>query len=245
MTEKLSNNADDEKFGLIKSNLETVFENIDSVCSRNKIDRNSITLLAATKTVDAKYINFAIQNGIEVIGENRVQELLSKYDEYDLQNADLQFIGHLQTNKVKYIIDKVSLIHSVDSFKLAKTVSDCAKSIYKRMPVLIEINIGNEESKGGIDKSEATELVHRISELDGVFVRGLMTIPPVCENKGEADKYFTNMYNLFVDIRSKNIDNISMDYLSMGMSADYCEAIACGANIVRVGSSIFGERKYR
>lgn len=239
MTEKLSND-----FSRIEQNIYNIFEKIDKTCSENRIDPSFINILAATKTVDTELINFAISKGIKFIGENRVQELLSKYPDYDLNSAQLHFIGHLQTNKVKSIIDKVAMIHSVDSFKLAEKISNEAIKSSKVMDVLVEINVGNEESKSGISKSQAEELIHKISELKGICVKGLMAIPPICDDNDRLFKYFSNMYNLFIDIKSKNVDNVNMKYLSMGMSSDYCEAISCGANFVRIGSSIFGERNY-
>lgn len=239
MTERLSNS-----FSSIEKNINVINENIAAVCQKNSIDISTVKVLAATKTVDAERINFAISKGIKYIGENKVQELLSKYSEYDLVNSDLHFIGHLQTNKVKNIVDKVSMIHSVDSFKLAEKISSECSKINKKMDVLIEINVGEEQSKSGISLNETVELIHKISVLDSICVKGLMTIPPICDNFSELLKYFSNMYNLFVDIKGKNMDNVYMDYLSMGMSSDYCEAISCGANIVRIGSSIFGERNY-
>lgn len=239
------NNFEKCKCDIIGRNLIGIYNNIDKTCAANGIDPESVTLLAATKTVEDIYINYVINHGVKVIGENKVQELLGKYDSYDLDNAQLHFIGHLQTNKVKQIADKVSMIHSVDSLKLAGQISDCSLAVGKKMPILVEVNIGEEESKGGISKTEAEEFVCQISEFKGIKVNGLMTIPPVCENKKDVEKYFTDMYNLFVDIKSKNIDNIYMEYLSMGMSSDYCEAIKCGANIVRIGSALFGQRVYK
>ena len=208
-----------------------------------------VTLLAATKTVSAEKINYAHSLGIGTIGENRVNELLEKYDQLD-KDIDVQFIGHLQSNKVKYIIDKVSLIHSLDSETLAKEIDRQAKKHGRIMDVLVEINIGNEESKSGIAPEDAEGFIKKMSAYENIFVKGLMAIPPVCNTPKEAEKYFKKIREIFIDIRQKKADtiiegnNISMDILSMGMSGDYKEAIKCGSTMVRIGSAIFGARNY-
>ena len=198
----------------------------------------------AAKTVDAQTINHAISLGLDHIGENRVQELLSKYEQYDLEHCSLQFIGHLQTNKVRQIVDKVDLIQSVDSFKLAKEISNQSLKRDKVTDILVEVNIGREENKSGVFEENLEELLCQISELKGISVKGLMTIPPICENEHKILKYFNNMHKLFIDILEKKLDNVSMTILSMGMSADYYQAILEGANMVRVGSALFGARNY-
>lgn len=205
---------------------------------------DDITFLAATKTVDAPLINHAISLGLSCIGENRVQELLSKYDDYDLSHASLHFIGHLQTNKVRQIVGKVDLIQSVDSLKLASEISRCSQKRGISTDILIEVNIGREANKSGVMPEALFELLDQIKDIEAIRVRGLMSIPPICENAQEICKFFDNMRNIFLDIKSKNIDNISMDVLSMGMSEDYTEAIKCGANMIRVGSALFGARNY-
>ena len=205
---------------------------------------DDITFLAATKTVDAPTINHAISLGLRYIGENRVQELLSKYGEYDLEHASLQFIGHLQTNKVRQIVGKVDLIQSVDSVKLAQEISRCSIKQNTETDILLEVNIGREENKSGVLPEQLEELLYQIRDIPAIKVRGLMAIPPICENAQENRKFFDKMRNIFLDIDSKNIDNISMDILSMGMSDDYAEAIRCGATMVRVGSALFGARYY-
>ena len=208
-----------------------------------------VTLLAATKTVSAEKINYAHSLGIGTIGENRVNELLEKYDQLD-KDIDVQFIGHLQSNKVKYIIDKVSLIHSLDSETLAKEIDRQAKKHGRIMDVLVEINIGNEESKSGIAPEDAEGFIKKMSAYENIFVKGLMAMPPVCKTPKEAEKYFEKIRKIFIDIRQKKADtiiegnNISMDILSMGMSGDYKEAIKCGSTMVRIGSAIFGARNY-
>lgn len=207
--------------------------------------REDITFLSATKTVEPEYINYAISLGLSYIGENKVQELLSKYDQYNLENCSLQFIGHLQSNKVRQIVGKVDLIQSIDSMKLAKEVSKCSLKNNITSDILVEVNIGKEENKSGVMPEMLEELVEEISTLPAVNVKGLMTIPPICEKKDEIRRYFEKMNRLFLDISSKKLDNVSMDILSMGMSSDYYEAILEGANMVRIGSALFGNRIYK
>ena len=228
----------------IEYNYKTIEERIAEAAIKSGRSREDITFLSATKTVSPELINYAISLGLKYIGENRVQELLSKYDAYNLNDATLHFIGHLQTNKVKQIVDKVSMIQSVDSVKLAKEISK--QSVVKGIntDILVEINIGNEENKSGVLPEQAEDLLWEISKMDNIFVKGLMTIPPICENEQKIRKYFHKMHNIFIDISGKKIDNISMEVLSMGMSSDYYEAISEGATMVRIGSSLFGERNY-
>ena len=242
--EKLSSELE-KKLKDVEYNYKTIEENICEGAMKSGRKREDIIFLAATKTVGPEIINHAVSCGLKYIGENRVQELLSKYDDYDLARCDLQFIGHLQSNKVRQIIDKVSLIQSVDSVKLVNEVARQAKLHDKIQDILIEVNIGNEESKSGVDADKLEELLYNASQIEGIRVRGLMTIPPICEKKAEICKYFENMHRLFIDNKDKKIDNISMDYLSMGMSDDYREAIMCGANMIRVGSALFGKRIYK
>lgn len=244
---------------------EVVLENI--ISTKKKIDDaarasgrsgSDVTLLAATKTVDADTINFAIDNGITCIGENRVQELLEKYDAINKENVDIHFIGRLQTNKVKYIADKVSMIHSVDTVKLAAEINKQCAKIGKVMNVLVEINIGGEESKGGISPDELENFLREISVFDNIKVVGLMCIPPVCETAdfsscdGEKNactkksyknhEFFEKIMKLFLDISAKKIDNIYMQVLSMGMSDDFEQAVTEGSTIVRIGRGLFGKR---
>lgn len=225
-------------------NYQKICENIERAAQSVGKTASDITFLAATKTVDADVINHAISLGLRYIGENRVQELLSKYDDYDLDHASLQFIGHLQTNKVRQIVGKVDLIQSVDSVKLAKEISRCSEKLGITTDILLEVNIGREENKSGVMPENLPDLLDQVKDIPAVKVRGLMAIPPICENAQENCKFFDNMRNIFLDIGSKNIDNISMDILSMGMSDDYEEAIRCGANMIRVGSALFGKRYY-
>lgn len=228
----------------VEYNYRHICENIARAAQSVGKSADDITFLAATKTVDAPTINHAISLGLRYIGENRVQELLSKYDDYDLDRASLQFIGHLQTNKVRQIVGKVDLIQSVDSEKLAREISRCSEKRGITTDILLEVNIGREENKSGVMPEALPELLDRVKEIPAIRVRGLMAIPPICENAQENCKFFDNMRNIFLDIDSKNIDNISMDILSMGMSDDYEEAIRCGANMIRVGSALFGARYY-
>ena len=222
----------------------TICENIARAAEESGRTAGDIIFLAATKTVDPAAINHAISLGLRYIGENRVQELLSKYDAYDLEHASLQFIGHLQTNKVRQIVGKVDLIQSVDSVKLAEEISRCSKKLGISTDILLEVNVGREENKSGVMPEQLPELIENIRSIDAIKVRGLMAIPPICENAQENSKFFDIMRNIFLDIKAKNIDNISMDILSMGMSDDYAEAIRCGANMIRVGSALFGARNY-
>ncbi|MBQ3183060.1 MAG: YggS family pyridoxal phosphate-dependent enzyme [Clostridia bacterium] len=205
-----------------------------------------VTLLCATKTVPVEVINYATQElGITDIGENRVQELLSKYDELEKENVNVHFIGSLQTNKVKYIIDKVCMIHSVDSLKLAAEIDRQAKKHNKVMDILVEINIGEEENKGGIAPSELEGFLEKLTAFENIRVRGLMTIAPFWCEKSDYQKYFTKTYQFFIDILPKKIHNIYKPVLSMGMSDSFETAIECGSTLVRLGTVVFGRREYK
>ncbi len=241
MTEKLSNELE-KRCQDLEENLKVVRENIAQAALRAGKKESEVTLLAATKTVPVEVINYGIQLGIAHIGENRVQELLSKID--DLSPCDRQFIGHLQTNKVRQLVGKVSMIQSVDSVKLAQEISKISEQKGLYTDILIEVNIGREENKSGIAPEKLEDLLYEIASYPAIRIRGLMAIPPVSENILETKRYFENMSQYFVDIKGKKIDNVIMDYLSMGMSADYVQAIEAGANLVRVGSSLFGARVY-
>lgn len=228
----------------VEYNYKLINERIAEAAQKVGKSREDITFLAATKTVEPEVINHAISLGLDHIGENKVQELLSKYDSYNLENCSLQFIGHLQTNKVRQIVDKVDLIQSVDSVKLANEIAKQSLKLNNTTDILVEVNIGREENKSGVYPENLEELLCEISKIEGISVKGLMTIPPICDNKHKISKYFNNMHNIFIDISQKKLDNISMTILSMGMSADYYEAILEGANMVRIGSSLFGARDY-
>ncbi len=236
MTEKSS-------FDIFNENYRIIEENICSAAESVGKKREDIIFLAATKTVSAQVINHAIASGIKYIGENRVQEFLSK--EKDLSAAvHRHFIGHLQSNKAKDIVGRVEMIQSVHSLKLATLIGKLSVEKEITTDILLEVNIGAEENKSGFLKEELDEAIGKIAQIDGIRLKGLMTIPPICEKNSEIIPFFEEMYKLFIDNRHKKIDNVSMDYLSMGMSADYAEAIKCGSNLVRVGTSLFGKRNY-
>ena len=222
---------------IVSENLKRVQYNITEAKAKYR-NENDVRLMVVTKTVPYEIVNSVIEQGVDLLGENRVQEYLDKKDHYD-KNAEVHFIGHLQTNKVKYIVDSVKCIHSVDSLKLAAEIEKLAEKNGIVMNVLTEVNIGGEESKSGISTDMLDELVYGISEMKNIKLCGLMTIPPV----GNSEFYFEKMQRIFEDLKAKKVDNVSMDILSMGMSADYVEAIKYGSNIVRVGSAIFGARK--
>lgn len=241
MTEKLSV---EKRFSDIEYNLEVIRSNIASAAKESGRKAEDIRLMAVTKTVEPIFINHAIKCGIDLIGENKVQEFLSKKEYLELQSCEAHLIGHLQTNKVKQIVTEVSMIQSVDSIKLAKEISKHSIKNGITTDCLIEINIGEEESKTGLAYDSIMPLIEEISLMDGIKVKGLMSIPPICEDNKELFSYFDKMNKLFIDIKGQNIDNIDMSILSMGMSGDYREAIICGSNLVRVGSSIFGRRIY-
>ena len=228
----------------VEYNYRKICERIEDAAIKTGKSVDDITFLAATKTVDAATINHAISLGLKYIGENRVQELLSKYDDYNLNDCSLQFIGHLQSNKVRQIIDKVDLIQSISSVKLATEISRQAQLKNRDIDILVEVNIGKEENKSGVMPEMLSDLLYQIKDLPSIHVKGLMAIPPICDNSQKICKYFDNMHKMFIDIKDENIDNISMEVLSMGMSDDYYEAILCGSNMIRVGSALFGARNY-
>ncbi len=234
MMEKLSPKEFDLNFAAVNEKIEKALE-------KSGRKREDITLLAAIKTVDAESVNYAINKGISFIGENKVQEFLSK-DHLINPDAHRHFIGHLQTNKVKDIIEKVELIHSVDSLKLANEISKSAVKKNIKKDILLEVNIGGEDSKWGFTPENLEENLREISRLEGVCVKGLMAIPPICEDKEDNRKYFRQMHKLFIDISTKNIDNSSMEILSMGMSDDFDIAIEEGSNLIRLGTALFGRR---
>lgn len=235
----------DPKCMAIEENIKRIREKIAAAAVRCGRTEKDVRLMAVTKTVEPVYINHALSQGIDLIGENKVQEFLLKKDSLCLDGVEKHLIGHLQSNKVRKILTEVDMIQSVDSVSLAEEIERQAEKNHRTANILIEINVGGESSKTGLDKSEFTEAFEKIAEMKHIFIKGLMTIPPICENSGELRKFFEEMYQLFLDIGRKNRDNVSMDILSMGMSHDYEDAILCGANLVRVGSAIFGERIYR
>ncbi len=236
--------SSEERFKNIEHNLAVIRKKIADAAKESGRKPEDVKLMAVTKTVEPIFINHAIDCGIDLIGENKVQEFLSKKPYLKLEGCEAHLIGHLQTNKVRQIVSEISMIQSVDSIKLAKEISKRSQSLGITTECLIEVNIGDEESKTGLDLSLLTETVEEISLLPSIKVRGLMTIPPICDNGSQLSKYFSQMNEIFVDIKAKKIDNIDMSILSMGMSGDYEEAVRCGSNLVRVGSAIFGPRLY-
>lgn len=220
---------------ILEDNFKRITENIETAMSKaGRTDK--VRFMAVTKTVPPERINHAISLGIDLLGENRVQEFMGKYEYYD-KNCEIHFIGGLQNNKVKYIIDKVSMIHSVDSAKLADEISRRALAASLTMDILIEVNIGGEESKGGVTPEGAKELSAYCSELRGVNLRGFMTIPPP---SSDSSAYFARMQQLYLTSKEKYP---TVDTLSMGMSNDYEQAVLYGSSIVRIGSALFGSRK--
>lgn len=228
----------------IADNYLRIREQIANACHDAGRSVDEVSLLAVTKTVDAERINAAIRLGVTEIGENRVQEFLGKRDDLELQGVQAHLIGHLQTNKVRQIVGKVQMIQSVDSLRVAQAIHRYSKEQGIVTPILVEVNIGGEEVKSGIAPVELERLLTDIAPLDGIQVRGLMTVPPILEKEREKREIFSKMYQLFVDIGAKNIDNIGMQILSMGMSDDYREAILEGSTMVRIGSALFGKRNY-
>lgn len=226
----------------IKENLENINAKITIAAEKSGRKRDDILLLAVSKTIDVPRIKEAVALGLVELGENKPQEINRKF--FEVENVKWHQIGHLQTNKVKYIIDKVCLIHSVDSLKLAEEIDKRAKAKNIIMEVLVEINIAGEEAKHGVPLIEAESLALEISKLDNIKVTGFMTVAPFVENPEDNRDYFSQMRKLFVDIRDKNYNNIDMKYLSMGMTNDYEVAIEEGANIVRIGTGLFGARDY-
>ena len=203
-----------------------------------------ILLCAATKMNDAEAVRAAIAAGVDVCGENRVQELVQKQAQHAYDGAPVHFIGHLQTNKVRQVVGKVDLIQSVDSLRLLQAIQAEAAKQGIRQDILLEVNIGLEESKSGFAPDEILPLMEQIPSFENICLRGLMAIPPISQNSGDNRKFFQKMCQLAVDITAKKSDNICVDILSMGMSDDYEDAIACGSTMIRIGTAIFGQRNY-
>ena len=222
----------------ISENLKRIRYNIEEAKAKYRKPEDEIRIMAVTKTVPFQRVNEAADNGITLLGENRVQEYLEKKDFYR-PDTEIHFIGHLQSNKVKYIINSISLIHSVDSIKLAEEIDRQAAKNGLCMNILIEVNIGDESSKSGVSENAVRELISEASQLENIRIKGLMTIPP----PEDPERYFDRMQRLFYDLKSEKPDNTDMDVLSMGMSSDYALAVRYGSNIVRIGSGIFGARK--
>ncbi|MDD6381597.1 MAG: YggS family pyridoxal phosphate-dependent enzyme [Lachnospiraceae bacterium] len=228
---------------MVTENLKNVEEKIQAACDRAGRDRSEVTLIAVSKTKPVDMLMEAYNDGIRIFGENKVQELTGKIDAMP-QDVEWHMIGHLQRNKVKYIAGKVALIHSVDSFRLAEEINIQAKKHGVIIPILVEVNVADEESKFGVELADACQLVKECASLDGITVKGLMTIAPFVENPEDNRDVFKALKDKSVDIAAKKYDNVSMDVLSMGMTNDYEVAIEEGATMVRVGTGIFGARNY-
>ncbi|MCD7814718.1 MAG: YggS family pyridoxal phosphate-dependent enzyme [Lachnospiraceae bacterium] len=228
---------------MLKDNLQEVEERIAHACARAGRDRDEVLLIAVSKTKPVEMIEEIYQEGIRAFGENHPQEIREKFP---LLPADIQWhmIGHLQTNKIKYVIDRACMIHSVDSLHLAEAISKAAVKSDRVMPILIEVNMAREASKFGVLPEETESLIRQIAPLPGIHIEGLMTIAPYTDQPEENRIYFREMKKLNIDIGAKNIDNVCMRHLSMGMTGDYEVAIEEGATMIRVGTGIFGARSY-
>lgn len=226
---------------MVKENLAYVEEQITKACEKASRNRDEVTLIAVSKTKPVLLVDEVIDCGIREFGENKVQEIMDKYDTVK-SPVNWHMIGHLQRNKVKYIVDKVCLIHSVDSYRLAEMIDQEAAKKGVKCDILIEVNIAKEDTKYGVMEDEVLPLVEQISKLSNIRIKGLMTIAPFVENSEKNRVHFRNLRNLYVDIKTKNIDNVDMKILSMGMTNDYVVAIEEGATMVRVGTGIFGQR---
>ena len=228
----------------IAENIAKIFSDIERAAIAAGRNPKEITLCAATKMNDASRVREAIAAGIRCCGENKVQELTAKLSENAYEGSDIHFIGHLQTNKVKQVVGNVSLIQSVDSLRLLEAIEKEAAKKGIVQDILLEINIGEEASKSGLRLEEIYEMLEKVAVSTSVRVRGLMAIPPICENPGDNNKFFQEMCNLSVDITAKKYDNVSVEIMSMGMSDDFTDAISCGSTMIRVGTAIFGARGY-
>ena len=228
----------------IAENVAMIKANIAKAAMDAGRDPKDILLCAATKMNDADAVRQAIAAGVDCCGENRVQELTEKLSQNAYDGAPIHFIGRLQTNKVKQVVGKVSLIHSVDRLNLLEAIQKEATRQGIIQDILLQVNIGHEESKGGFYEDELMQLLPDMGKFSNIRVKGLMAIPPICENSSGNDKFFQKMYNLSVDISVKKYDNVSVDIMSMGMSDDYISAIRHGSTMIRVGTAIFGARNY-
>lgn len=229
----------------IKENIDAVLEKVAAAAKRSGRDPRDITVIGVSKTVDAQRAREAVLGGLDSLGENRVQELVSKYEQMQDLNVKWHMIGHLQKNKVKYIIDKVRLIHSVESLELAEEINKRASRQNLTAHILIELNIGQEESKFGIDEDTVYDFVGSLEQFDNIKVLGLMTVAPYSENTEDVRWVFRKMKEIYERISSMNLKNTEMKYLSMGMTNDFEIAIEEGSNMVRIGTAVFGARKYK
>ncbi len=237
--------SDNERFAAIEENLKYINADIAEAALKSGRSPADVSLMAVTKTVESRFINHAIGCGITLIGENKVQELLLKEPELNLGSCKAHLIGHLQSNKVKKIVGHVDTVQSVDSVSIAKEIGKRSLEAGITTNILLEVNAGSEESKFGFSSDELFEKACEISEISGISINGLMCVAPICEKESEIRAVFSNMHRMFIDIGAKKMDNVNMNILSMGMSGDYKYAILEGANLVRVGSAIFGARIYR
>lgn len=228
----------------IEENVEKVLEEIAAAARAAGREPGEVALCAATKMNDAQAVRRAIAAGVRICGENRVQELTAKLADNAYAGAQVHFIGHLQTNKVKQVVGKVDLIQSVDSEHLLATISREAQKQGLCQDILLEVNIGEETAKSGFAEEDILPLVDRIDSFSNIRLRGLMAIPPISRNPGDNLKFFLKMRQIYVDIRAKKNDNVSVDCLSMGMSGDFADAVAAGSTMVRIGTAIFGARDY-
>lgn len=228
----------------IAENIAALRARMDAAARAAGRESAEIQLCAATKMNDAARVKEAVAAGVDCCGENRVQELMQKKPLGAYAGKPIHFIGHLQTNKVNKVVGQVDLIQSVDRLELLEAVNKTALRLGIRQEILLEVNIGGEPQKGGFTPDETLALAATMGDYPGVFLRGLMAIPPVSEKKGDNCKFFAKMRNLFIDIASKKYDNVSMVCLSMGMSDDFEDAIAEGSTMIRVGTAIFGARHY-
>lgn len=227
----------------LRDNIQEINKKIEAACQRAGRNKDEVTLIAVTKTIEESIINASLAYGIVAIGENKVQEVTRKYDQIE-KGVEWHLIGHLQTNKVKYIIDKVDLIHSLDSLKLAREIDKRAAQHHRVMPVLIQVNIADEDSKFGIGQKELNQLLEDVSTLKNIKVVGLMNIAPFYGYPEEARRDFKIMKQLFEACKRLAYDNVEMKYLSMGMTGDFEVAVEEGANLLRVGTGIYGARDY-
>lgn len=229
----------------IKENIDSILKKVDSACKKAGRDPNDITVIAVSKTVDSIRAKEAVEAGIINLGENRVQELTKKYQELQYTDVKWHMIGHLQKNKVKYIIDKAVLIHSVESLSLAEEINKRAIQNNLISNILLELNIGEEDSKFGISEENVYDFVKNMEQFESIKVLGLMTVAPFCENPEDVRWVFKKMKNIYDKISTLNLKNTEMKYLSMGMTNDFEIAIEEGSNIIRIGTAIFGARKYK
>lgn len=228
----------------IEENVEKVLEEIAAAARAAGREPGEVALCAATKMNDAQAVRRAIAAGVRICGENRVQELTAKLADNAYAGAQVHFIGHLQTNKVKQVVGKVDLIQSVDSEHLLAAISREAQKQGLCQDILLEVNIGEEAAKSGFAEKDILPLVDRIDSFSNIRLRGLMAIPPISRNPGDNLKFFLKMRQIYVDIRAKKNDNVSVNCLSMGMSGDFADAVAAGSTMVRIGTAIFGARDY-